>query len=375
VFPLRPTRRQEQALFDLLRSHRDLYNAALQERRDAWRQARDSISFAGQSADLPWIRANCPGLGQWSARAQQNTLRRLNKAFQAFFRRVKFGETPGYPRFKSLARFGSVEHTHGDGSKWDPTQKRTYIQGVGHIRTHAFREVRGAVKTVTVKWDRDAWWVVLSCDDVPTEPLPKTGSIIGIDWGVTHLLTDSDGNHTPNPRLWDQYEAEMVDLQRRFAESKCQSKKLRRRIRKLWRKIGNARRDHHHKVARRLVEDHDVIFHEKLQVKNMTRSAKGTTEAPGTNVAAKSGLNRAILDTAPGMLFSILASKAEDAAKLAMGVEPRNSSQLHHRCGLRGVRKDEDFWCPSCQVHEHADTNAALNHRQRGLALLERQAA
>lgn len=375
VYPLRPTRGQEQALFRLLRSHVDLYNAALQERREAWSQSGVSISFAQQSAQMPWIRANCPGVAVWSARAQQNTLRRLHKAIEAFFRRIRLGKTPGYPRFKSLQRFKSVEHTNGDGAKWDATQKRTYIQGVGHIRTHAFREACGTVKTVTVKWDGDQWWVILSCDDVPTQPLPSTGSVVGIDWGVTHLLTDSNGNHVPNPRLWEQYQARMTDLQRRFAISHYRSKQLRRQIRNLWRKITNARRDHLNKVVHRLIMDHDVIFHEDLRVANLTRSTKGTTDAPGSNVASKRGLNRAILDTAPGMLFSILHAKAEEAGRVVMGVDPRNSSQLHHRCGRRGERLGESFWCPTCRQYEHADINAAINHRQRGLALLERQAA
>ena len=134
-FRLRPTARQHIALAACVDGHRELYNAALQERRDAWRDSRTRIGYGDQSAQLSEIRALRPDLAVWSFSSQQATLRRLNRAFESFFRRVKAGATPGYPRFKGKARFDSVEWPKdGDGARWHPDTRRVYLQGVGQVK-------------------------------------------------------------------------------------------------------------------------------------------------------------------------------------------------------------------------------------------------
>ncbi|MFJ3949401.1 RNA-guided endonuclease InsQ/TnpB family protein [Streptomyces libani] len=156
-FLLRPTVGRQSALVAMLADHCDLYNAALQERRDAWRHSsKTTVRYSDQSAHLKSIRAFAPEQARWSFSSQQATLRRLNKAFEAFFRRVKSGDTPGYPRFRSRARFDTVEFPKdGDGCRWDSTPRdgttRVRLQGVGHVRVHQHRPVRGRVKTVSVK--------------------------------------------------------------------------------------------------------------------------------------------------------------------------------------------------------------------------------
>jgi putative transposase len=199
---LRPTARQSAALAAMLDDHRELYNAALQERRDAWRMRQVSVRYGEQSAQLRDIRRADPdGQGRWSFSSQQATLRRLGRAFDAFFGRVQAGRTPGFPRFKGAGWFDTVEWpSDRDGCRWDSTagEHRLYLQGVGHIRVHQHREVRGRVKTISVKRDNQRWYVLLSCDDVPPEPLERTGSVVGIDLGVTSFLTTSDGVHVPN---------------------------------------------------------------------------------------------------------------------------------------------------------------------------------
>jgi putative transposase len=137
VFRLRPTARQHSALAQCLDAHRELYNAALQERRDAWsHSSRTRIYYGDQSAQLSEIRVVCPDQAVWSFSSQQATLRRLTKAFDGFFRRVKRGQTAGYPRFKGRARFDSVEWPKdGDGARWLPDAKRVYLQGIGQIKS------------------------------------------------------------------------------------------------------------------------------------------------------------------------------------------------------------------------------------------------
>ncbi|MEZ0113716.1 transposase [Catenulispora sp. EB89] len=219
-FVLRPTARQEIALKAMLHDHCVLYNAALQERRDAWRHiSKTTVDYGDQSAQLKAIRANDADQARWSFSSQQATLRRLDRAFSAFFRRAKAGERPGYPRFRSLSRFDTVEFPKdGGGCRWDPTPDdkvtRVRLQGVGHIRVHRHRPVKGRVKTIGVKREGNRWYVILSCDDVPAEPLPGTGLVVGIDMGVTHFLTTHAGRHVPNPRHGKQSAEDLADSQR-----------------------------------------------------------------------------------------------------------------------------------------------------------------
>ena len=199
-FRLRPTARQHVALGHCLASHRELYNAALQERRDAWRLRETSVAYGDQSAQLKDIRAVRPDLAAWSFSSQQATLRRLNRAFAGFFRRVQAGETPGYPRFKSAHRFDTVEWPKDrDGCRWQAEVRRVYLQGIGHVRVTVHRQVQGRVKTIQVRREGRRWMLVLSCDDVPARPLEPTGAAVGTDVGIVSFATTADGQQVANP--------------------------------------------------------------------------------------------------------------------------------------------------------------------------------
>ncbi|MBQ0988460.1 transposase, partial [Streptomyces sp. F63] len=277
-FLLRPTARQTVALGEMLRDHCSLYNGALQERRDAYRHAsKTTVRYGDQSAQLKEIRAFDPERqGRWSFSSQQATLRRLDKAFAAFFRRVKAGQTPGYPRFKGVGHFDTVVFPKdGDGCRWDSTphdrQTRVRLQGIGHVRVHQHRPVRGRVKTISLKREGNRWYVVLACDNVPAEELPSTGAIVGIDMGVAQFLTTSDGEHVANPRFLQAAADELAEAQRHLAtfpkRTKRRTKAHRaaaRKVAKLHGKIRRQRADFHHKTARALITDHDVIAHERL---------------------------------------------------------------------------------------------------------------
>jgi len=223
-FLLRPTARQAAALGEMLRDHCSLYNGALQERRDAYRHvSKTTVRYGDQSAQLKEIRAFDPDRqGRWSFSCQQATLRRLAKAFAAFFRRVKAGQSPGYPRFKGVGHFDTVAFPKdGDGCRWDSTphdpQTRVRLQGVGHVRVHQHRPVQGRVKTISVKREGNRWYVVLACDEVPAEEPPPTGAIVGIDMGVAHFLTTSHGEHVANPRFLTAMAEELAEAQRNLA--------------------------------------------------------------------------------------------------------------------------------------------------------------
>jgi len=313
--------------------------------------------------------------------SQQATLRRLEFAFQGFFRRVKDGQKPGYPRFRTSARFDSVTWPlDGNGCRWDSTANagpiRLFLKGVGHIRVHAHRKVEGVVKTVSVKREGRRWFVVLSCDEVPGLVLPETGSAAGIDMGVASFLTTSDGAQIANPRHGrrnaDQLAAAQRDLARKQRGS-VRRRKARERVAALHGKVRRQRLDHAHKTAMWLVRHHDVIAHEDLRISNMTRSASGTVEAPGTNVAQKSGLNRSILDVGWGVFLNVLASKAESAGRVVVAVNPANTSRTCPDCG-RCAKENRvtqaDFACVACGFAGHADVVGATNVLRAGLALL-----
>ncbi len=372
-YRLYPTSRQDTALGQMLRDHCDIYNAALQERRDAYAQRKHSVRYGEQSGQLKDIRAD-EQYGRWSFSSQQQTLRRLDKAFAAFFSRTKKGEKPGYPRFRSSRRFDTVTFIDGDGGKWLDNTVR--MQGVGHVKVKLHRPVRGTVKQFSVTRTGRHWYVNVICVGVPVQPKPFTGAAVGLDRGLTHLIADSDGRFVDNVRPLRTAQDRLSDAQRDLARKKRGSNRRRKavaRVASLHRKVKNVRKDHLHKVARSYVDAYNLIVVEDLKVRNMTRSASGTVEEPGANVAQKSGLNRSILDAGWGVLLELIRQKAEEAVVEVVEVNPRNTSRTCHACGHVGAenRCGEAFLCQRCGHSAHADTNAARNILRLGLSLRE----
>ncbi|CAN3977651.1 RNA-guided endonuclease InsQ/TnpB family protein [Kitasatospora purpeofusca] len=394
-FLMRPTVGQAQALGEMLRDHCSLYNGALQERRDAYRHvSRTSVKYGMQSAQLKDFRAFDPECqGRWSFSSQQATLRRLDKAFQAFFRRVRSGETPGYPRFRGVNRFDTVDFPKdGDGCRWDSTPHdpvtRVRLQGVGHVRVNQHRPVVGRVKTVGVKREGRKWFVVLTAEQERPEPLAPTGSAVGIDLGIANFIADSNGGFVPNPRHGRTAAAKLEAAQQalsRFPRVRRDKRTGNHRravekVAKLHGKVRRQRLDHAHKTALSLVREHDFIAHENLRIRNMSRSVapRPDPEQPGaflpTGAAAKAGLNRSIMDAGWGVFLTILTSKAESAGREVIAVDPRNTSRTCPECGHTAKENrptQEKFHCRSCGHTAHADTVGALNVLRAGLARRE----
>jgi putative transposase len=386
-FLLRPTSKQVAALEACLEDTRQLYNAALEERREAWRMGRRKVTFYTQDAQLKEIRKADPEqCGRWAFGCERAAIRRLDRAFQAFYRRCKAGEKPGYPRFKGRGWWDSIEWPqYGHGCKWDsvphPTVTRIHLFGIGHVRVHQHRAVKGTIKTITAKREGNRWYVVLSCDDVPAEPAEPTGAVVGIDVGVASFLTTSAGRHVPNPRPLAATVDRLAEAQQSLARKKRGSNRRReavRRVAALHGKVRRTRLDHAHKTALALVRDHDVIAHEALQIANMTRrpKPKPDPDQPGeflpNGAAAKAGLNRSIYDAGWGVFLEILHAKAESAGRVIIEVNPHHTSQRCARCGYvaKGNRATQAaFKCVSCGHEAHADVNAAINILRAGLAL------
>jgi putative transposase len=370
-----PTRPKEGRSARMLADHCDLYNAALEERREAWRMRRASVSYGMQSAQLKEIRKTDPGgQGRHSFTAQQQTLRRLNIVFAAFYERCKTGgRKPGYPRFKPYSRFSQVMFVAGDGAKWQPSRGGRWayatFQAVGMVKVKQHREVRGTVKTLTLKHEGRRWYVIVTAD-TDAEQLPPAGRKVGVDVGVARFLTTSDGEVIANPQFLAESAEVIADLQRRKARAEPGSgnrKRIRRALAREWRKVRNRRRDFHQKTARMLVNECDVIALEKLNTACMTRrpAAKPSPGQPGAylpnGAAAKAGLNRSILDAGWAQFTSILTGKAAEAGRRVLFVNPAGTSVTCHGCGARCIRPRQDtVMCPTCGPHD-ADTNGAIN--------------
>jgi putative transposase len=369
-----PTRPQEGRAARLLADHCDLYNAALEERREAWRIRRVSVSYDRQSAQLKEIRRADPhGQGGHSFAAQQQTLRRLSTVFAAFYTRARRNGNAGYPRFKPYSRFSQVGFVAGNGAKWTSAEPsgwaRAVFQAVGSVKVRQHRPVRGTVKVLQLKREHRRWYVIV-ITDTEAEPLLVTGRAVGVDLGVARFLTTSDGEIVANPKLLAASAEMIADLQRRKDRARRGSgnrQRLRRALAKEWRKVRNRHRDFHHKTARTLVDTCDVIALEQLHTADMTRRprAKPDPSHPGTflpNMAvAKAGLHTAILDAGWAQFAAILTAKAESAGRRVVFVNPAGTSISCHICGRECTRPRQDtVICPTHGTID-ADTNGARN--------------
>ena len=310
-------------------------------------------------------------------------LRRLDRAFEAFFRRVKAGETPGYPRFKSAHRFDSVVWpADGDRCRFKAEAGRVYLQGVGDVKVSAHRQVEGRVKTVQVHREGRRWMLVLSWDDVALRLVEPTGAVVGVDVGIASFAVTSEGHHIDNPR-WGAKAAGKLEVAQQALARKKRGSNNRRAARQTvtarHRKVANCRRDFHHKTAKALVADYDIIVVERLKIANMVRRARPLPDPdiPGAFLAnaaaAKTGLNTSISDAGWAQFRSILAAKAEEAGRQIIGVDPRHSADRCEACN-HAARENRvtqaAFKCVRCGHDAHADEHAARNILRAGPALL-----
>jgi putative transposase len=372
-FRLYPTKQQEHTLFWTLSRCRELYNAALAERKDAYQMRGVSISYYEQKRDLPEIKAEIREEYQnIHSQVLQDVLLRLDRAFKAFFRRVKNGEEPGYPRFQGRNRYDSFTSPQG-GYSVDVHKKRATLtlSKIGTIKIKLHRKIEGASKTCTIKHEAGQWYAVFSCEVDEGEPLPPVESEVGIDLGVTHFAALSNGTFIESPRAYRKAQADLKRKQRSLSRKKRGShrrEKARKQVAKAHRKIANQRRDFHHKQAKKLVQDHQVIVFEDLQLANLVRRPKAKQDEDGkylpNGAAAKGGLSKSLLDNGLGQFVQIVACKAAYAGRQVYKVNPQQTSQICSECGKKGPKKDLServHICIHCGSVLDRDTNAAIN--------------
>lgn len=383
-YRLYPTVAQTQRLERLLAVQCELYNAALEERIGAWKWERRSVTKYDQFHQLSDLRALRPDALEFGVVVCRGTLSRLDLAFTGFFRRVKAGQTPGFPRFKSQHRWDSISWP--DVQSWRVDHSgRFHVQGIGGIGIKIHRPLQGVPKSAMLKREGPRWFAVVRCADVPADPSPATGRKVGIDLGVASLVTTSDGEHIDNPRLGRRAADRLAYAQRDLTPKKRGSNRRRKAVERVagqHRKVTRCRRDNLHKISRTLVNNHDLIVHEDLKIANMVRRPEPRPVGDGTfepnGATAKAGLNLSIYDAGWGDLLRMIAYKAEDAGREVIAVNPRNTSRRCAECGhtAKGNRPSQAvFLCLACGHSAHADVNAARNILRAGLAQREAQRA
>jgi putative transposase len=370
---LYPTCAQERELIKILRVTRELYNAMLQQRRDAWKTRRMSYTSKQQYREITELRASEPRFAAIYRECLDAVLHRLDLSYKAFYRRVKNGEEPGYPRFKSARRWNQIEFQHGDRAlPLGDDQRRVYIPGVGRVRLRKGRRVPEFGRAfIVIKNGR--WYAIFEAHR-NVSPDNRTGERVGIDRGIRVLAALSDGTKISNIRsgsaraaIVEGHAKKLDALTKKddtghalnFRDRK--RVKAARRLARAKEREANARRDWLHKTSRQIVNRYGLIVLEGLKMTSMTRSAKGTVEAPGTGVRRKSNLNRALLDAGFEMLATLIREKAEHAARLVISVDPRYTSQTCAECAhvAKDSREGALFVCVRCGHRADADVNAA----------------
>ena len=356
---------------EVLRESARLYNAALEEWRWAHR-AGVSVSLYSQYRELTAIRAEDDFWGGVSVQIGRGVLRRMDRARKAFYRRVKADETPGYPRFKSSQRWHTIELANIDAGMIKRRGRYHYLRVVGlpEIRLRKGLELpEGAPKALTVTLRGRRLFVNLTYA-VERETLPRCDVGVGIDMGVSDRLALSSGEQVSRRRKPNK---KLLRAQRRLSRCKKGGHRWRKRRAVMANQQHRERvrnRNVCHQITTDLVRRFGLLAIEDLAIGNMTRSAKGTMEQPGKNVAQKSGLNRSIAEQTWGLIRQQLTYKAAWAGRELFGVDPKFTSQRCSACGVVSAvqRKGKRYECAECGMIEDADVNAARNILHRALA-------
>ena len=351
-YPLLPNKAQAATLDAWRIACQRLYNGALQHRRDAWRKQRVNVTMYDQYKELTTLRAADPEWAAVPVYVARSALTRLNCAFDAFFRRVKIGQTPGYPRFRSQDRYGSFDFGSNnpriDGD-------HVLLPRIGAVKFRKYRDLRGKIKLVRIVRAVRGWYVSFVCDQGEAPRKISVQSATGIDVGLEVFATISNGERIGNPTFFKAGQTRLTRRRQSLARKKRGSYSRQRAktlAARAYEHMRNQRLDFARKLACALFSRFDLIAHEDLHISGMVRG-----------VLAKS-----IYDAAWGKFFAALALKAESAGKWCVPVDPRGTSQECSACGtvVEKLLEERQHRC-SCGFVTHRDHNAALNIRARGL--------
>jgi len=357
-YKLHPTPQHERVLERVLMLCRHVYNAALQERREAWQKCGVNVTYYQQKAELPGVKEAMPEYGEVHSQVLQDVVLRVERAFQAFFQCIGEGQAPGYPRFHGRDRYNSFTYPQFEnGARLD--NGFLVLSKIGRIAMRWSRPLEGTPKTVTISKEADGWYVCISCADVPVMPLPPTGQETGVDLGIEAFATLSDGTRIFSPGWYRKAERALKTAQRRVTRRKRGSNRRRKAVTllaKAHQRVRRQRQDFHHKTALNLVRENDAIYHEELQVRNMVKNHH---------------LAKSISDAGWSAFLTILSYKAACAGRRVIAVDPAYTSQRCSGCGVIVAKGLSVRWhaCPECGTSLHRDHNAARHRERAGQAL------
>lgn len=346
-YRLYPTKTQADGLTATLDVCRTFYNGLLDERKVGYENGH-TVTKTEQLRRVKELKAT--GLPLFvHSHLLQVVATDLDKAFQNFFRRVRSGETPGFPRYKGRDRFDSFGlKEFGNGFKIDG--RRLEISGIGRVAVRWHRELPEGVKTVRITRRAGKWYACFACE-VEDEALPQTGEAVGLDVGISHLLATSDGEFVENPRWYRAGQKDLRRVQRSVARKKKGGRNRRKTVLQLQRhheRVKNRRQDFLNKVAHRLISRYDVIVLEDLRIKNMVRNKH---------------LSKSILDAGWNYLTQRLEGKAEGAGRRVEFVPAAYTSKTCSRCGavFENLTLSVRWVECACGLSLDRDTNAAIN--------------
>ena len=352
-FRMYPNRQQEAQLEQTRDTCRRLYNLALADRKAAYETDGVSRSYEDQAAMLVAEKREGNFKGVFS-QVLQDVLRRLDKAFKAFFRRVKVGEKPGYPRFKGAGWYKSFTYPQV-GFKLEGS--KITLSKIGTIRIFKHREVEGKIKTCTIKKDLLGHWYAVLVTEIEDVPATEPKTAIGVDVGLKSLITTSTGESIQYPRYYIQLEEKLASAQRSLSRKKKGSAnrmKAKAKVAKISKRIQNLRDEFLNQISRKLVDSADVIIFENLNISGMLKNHH---------------LAKHIQDHAWGKLIQVTRGKAEKAGKVVELVDARYTSQKCSQCGIMVPKTlaERTHACPNCGLEMDRDLNASLNIRTLGL--------
>jgi putative transposase len=349
-YRLYPTKAQESKMQATLDECRWLYNHLLEARQAAWEERHESLGLYHQHATLPALKVERPALATVHSQVLQNVAVRIDLAFKAFFRRVKAGEKPGYPRFRGRDRYDSFCYPQApSGCKLNGD--RLTLSGIGTVRVVLHRPLEGTLKTVCVRRSPTGkWYVTFSCEWEPTS-LPESAEQVGIDVGLHSFATLSTGEAIENPRFFRREEQGLVKAQRKLereAKGTPRRQKRRKVVARVHERTRWKRQDFAHQNARRTVDRFGFIAVEDIHANRMVHN----------HCLAKS-----ICDAAWAEFLQLVSIKAEWAGRTFVAVNPAYTSQTCSACGHRQKMplSERTFACPCCLVVLDRDHNAALN--------------
>ncbi len=351
-----PTLRQRLALETQLAFACQLYNAALEQRRYAWRGRQRSVGLYEQFRQLTEVRAASMGPAQMSCSAMRDPLRRLDRAFTAFFRRVRAGTNPGYPRYRSARRYDSLTWSSG----WGVRDGRLALGGIGQVKVKWHRSLpeSSSVRTVTVRRVAGRWY---TCFSLAVSRTPRVAAVgrpaVGLDLGIQHFATLSTGEQIPGPRAYHAAMRQLRVAQRRVCRRQKGSHrrhKARLLLARQHERIRNLRHDHAHRLTRRLVSDFGLITVEDLNIRGLARGF----------------LAKQVMDQGWAAFLRVLEYKAEEAGTQLIRVAPGGTSQTCSGCGIVAPKllSERIHRCPGCGLVIDRDTNAARNILRLGLS-------